>query len=60
MKADFKAGVSKIRVGFRLFRSGFILDKERINCGFSLFWRGVLDSLKITNYPDIKRGANNV
>jgi hypothetical protein len=56
MKADFKVGVSKIRFGFRVFRSGFILDKERIKYGFLLFWRGVLDSLKITNYPDIKGG----
>lgn len=56
MKADFQAGVSKIRVGFRLFRAGFIFDQERIRCGFSLLWRGVLDLMKITNYPDIKGG----
>lgn len=58
MKADLKIGVAKIRYGFRLFFSGFIFDKERIKCGFFLFWRGVLDSLKISNYPDIKGGRD--
>jgi hypothetical protein len=59
MKGNFKTGVLKLKFGFRLILSGFVLDRERIKYGFFIFRVGVLDVLKISNYSDIKKGCDH-
>ncbi len=44
----------KLKGGIKAIWRGFKPDFEYIYVGFALLWRGVLDFLNISKYPEIK------